>query len=98
MAILDEINPVQAVQCDLCGSKFNRPMKSEALSFSSQWEDVSIRISPNLGKPGTFGMKPSIHIEHTCEECREKFTASVRALIAEMKAIPTPTIQPQHVQ
>lgn len=98
MAILDEINPTQAMQCDLCGAEFKRPLKLNAESFSDRWEEVSIRISPNLGKPGPFGMKPSIHIEHACEECREKFTASVRALIAEMKTAPMPTIQPQHVQ
>ncbi len=87
MAILDTTKPVQAVQCDLCGIKFDRPLKQNAISsLGGIWEDVSIAIYPNVGKSDSlWGGAGNIRVDHACDTCREKFTAKIRALIDELK-------------
>lgn len=94
MAIVDSTNPQQAMQCDLCGANFKRPLKLTHDSFGDKWEDVSITVRPSIGEPGSFGFKPYIKVEHACEECRKSFIESVRSIIAKMKSIP-PTDNPR---
>lgn len=85
MAILEKLQPTQAVQCDLCGVRFDRQIATDMIR--SGWEDVSITIWPNIGDSGErlFSSKGYIKIEHACKDCREKFTEKVRVLIEEMK-------------
>ena len=88
MAIVDNVNPVQAVSCDLCGVRFDRPVKSDHAFSFGMWKDVSISIYPNLGKSeDSFSGRGCIRIDHACEDCREKFLAESRSLIEKLKTI-----------
>lgn len=88
MAIVDNTEPKQAVSCDLCGVRFDRPVKSDYDFIFEMWKDVSISIYPNLGKSDdSFSGKGYIRIEHACEYCREKFLAESRSLIEKLKTI-----------
>jgi hypothetical protein len=63
MAIIDGTKPVQAVSCDLCGTNFDRPLKSKQDSWGGIWKDVSITVYPNVGEPeGIFQMYANIKV------------------------------------
>ena len=79
MAIRDEVQPKQRVQCDLCGTEFERKLVGGFTYSGSGWEEVSIWISPHLKNSG------GITIEHACLDCREEFVTKARELIDEMR-------------
>lgn len=89
MAIVNDINPVQRVSCDLCGIEFDRAIDVESnLSLSRDpFEDVSITIWPQVGKRHSYRGKGYIKIEHACSSCRDLFVVKITELISGMKKI-----------
>lgn len=85
MPIIDNINPTQAVECDLCGVRFERKIKSDKFFIGSGWEEVGIWIAPNVGPVDSMNSHGSIRVDYACEDCRISFVEQVRSLIEGMR-------------
>ena len=84
MPILDNINPTQAIECDLCGIRFDRKIKKSILLIGDGWEEISIYISTHVGAVDAMNSQGFIKIDYACEPCRLAFTEHVRGIIEKM--------------